>query len=162
MMEFQDGDRVIHEHYGEGVITGHWKHTYEPEMLWHVRFDNPGIDDDILPTSKLKLVRPQITQVFFFTNGNVAVCNDKGEQVPTFQGSWVNFDYLKRLAKVIAQDSPKVQGLMRLPDPVGSSFSTYYSVETKRLGEEKCTCNDYPHHELCGAVQDYPDSEGKK
>jgi hypothetical protein len=162
MNEFQDGDRVIHEHYGEGVITGHWKHTYEPEMLWHVRFDDPGIDDDILPTSKLKLVTKRAEKVWFFPNGNVAVFNEDGEQMVTFQGSWINLDFLKRLAWLVAKDNPPVEGMRTLPGMVSSTFAGYYGQASGELVKLQCTCGDYPHHELCGAVQDYPDSKGKK
>lgn len=165
-MKFNDGDRVIHEHYGEGEIRGHWNHPYEG-MLWHVRFDDPGIDDDILPESKLELIPQkcfwchhgkgyhydesvthvmqmpcnatddktgpclcygwcttkeeadaiaagQVNKIFIFPNGNVAVTDNNGQQMPRYQGSWINFDYIRKLASIAIRDNARVIG--RMPD----------------------------------------------
>lgn len=166
---FQDGNRVKHAIYGEGVITGHWKHTYEPEMLWHVRFDDPGIDDDILPTSRLKLIStiPEANKAFIFPNGNITVFDKNGQQIPELQGSWINFDYLRKFAEVVVKDNVRVTGLKQMTGAAQDSFLAHLKSATRELGEKlyngerECTCNDYPHHELCGAVQDYPDQEGK-
>lgn len=164
MAEFQDGDRIEHEHYGKGTITGHWHHSYEG-MLWHVRFDDPGIDDDIFSANKLARVKEQcfwchhdkgyhydenlfgtpqmpcnvtndetgpclcygwcttkeeadklaqVNEIFVFPNGNVAVTNNKGEQMPELQGSWINFDYIRKLASIAIRDNARVTG--RMPD----------------------------------------------
>lgn len=56
----------------------------------------------------------QVNQIFVFPNGNVAVTNNKGEQIPELQGSWINFDYIRKLASIAIRDNARVAG--RMPD----------------------------------------------
>lgn len=103
--------------------------------------------------------------VIILPNGSVAVFGNDGQQIPEFQGSWINFDYLRDLAQTVAKDNPRVTGMRRMVGAAQDSFRLHLGDATKKLGRElyprECTCNDYPHHGLCGAVQDYPNSEGK-
>lgn len=143
--------------YGEGAIVGY---ENDGQEFWYIRWDDSGLDNEWLDRFDFELipeVPPAINQVFFFQNGNVVVCDEQGKQVPALQGSWINYDYLRGLVKAITRSNPTVAGMERLPPIVTRAIMEYRKVEIKR----ECTCNDYPHHELCGAIQDYPDSEGK-
>ncbi len=64
--------------------------------------------------------------IFIFPNGNIAVCDEAGQQIPELQDSWINFEVLKRLAKVIAKDNPTVEGKMPLTyDPLNDYVELY-------------------------------------
>ena len=213
-MKFNDGDRVEHEIYGEGEIRGHWNHPYEG-MLWHVRFDDPGIDDDILPEDKLERIPQEcfwchhgkgyhydesiadimvqapcnatdgegedqtpcncygwcttkeeadaitegmVNQIFIFPNGNVAVTDKKGQQMPKYQGSWIDFDYIRKLASIALRDNARVIG--RMPnDHLGrvmhalSGGQPYPESRPYRL---KCDCGHiqlYHGNGRCGCCE---------
>jgi len=210
-MKFNDGDRVKHEIYGEGTITGHWRHEYNPHMLWHVRFDDPGIDDDILEEPTLELIPQEcfwchhgkgyhydesiadvsqmpcnatdgegegrtsclcygwcttkeeadtitegmVNQIFIFPNGNVAVTDKKGQQMPGYQGSWINFDYIRKLASIAFRDNARIIG--RMPDDhlgrLMNTLSEGKGSRQKRPNRLKCSNCDhiqyYHENDIC-------------
>lgn len=56
---FADGDRVVWiagpaygADYGPGVLQGF--HMHERILLAHVRFDDPGLDDEEIPLDQLR------------------------------------------------------------------------------------------------------------
>lgn len=87
-----------------------------------------------------KMSRPKIKQlkattVFIFDNGNIAVTDQNGEQMPDLQDPWINYDALKKLAEVIATDRPEIRGSFPLKfDPLRDYVSFYEkhpNMETK-------------------------------
>jgi hypothetical protein len=77
----------------------------------------------------------QANKIFIFPNGNVAVFDKDGQQMPELQGSWIDFDYLKKLAKVIVRDNPRVEK-SNLLGAVRDSLSGY--VQDMQLGLKYC------------------------
>lgn len=53
----------------------------------------------------------KVKSVMVFTNGNTAVFDKDGQQIAELQGSCVNYDYIRKLAKLIAKNeiNPTIQ-----------------------------------------------------
>ena len=62
--------------------------------------------------------------VFVFQNGNVAVTDEKGQQMTKYQGSLYNYKYAEKLAKVIVKDNLKVEEQQSFP-PLRDYISFY-------------------------------------
>jgi hypothetical protein len=71
----------------------------------------------------------QANKIFIFANGNVAVFDKDGQQMPELQGSWIDFGYLRKLAQVIARDNPRVEKT-NIPGVVRGSLSQYEKYYT--------------------------------
>jgi hypothetical protein len=69
-----------------------------------------------------------VGSVIIFDNGNIAVFDQRGQQIPELQEGWINWNYLKRLGWVIAHDKPRVDGAIPLP---GNLLGTYVELYTK-------------------------------
>lgn len=66
-------------------------------------------------------------QVIIFPNGNIAVFNEAGEQMPELQDGWVDFDYLKKLAKALAgSDDATIEGEEYLPSYYLTEYINFY------------------------------------
>lgn len=82
----------------------------------------------------------KIKNVMLFKNGNIAVFDEGGEQVPKLQGGWIDFEALRELAKVIAKDNPKIEGILPTAflgyDPLDDYVNHYKTTApTKAKGE---------------------------
>lgn len=79
----------------------------------------------------------KIKSVLIFENGNIAVFDDKGQQVPSLQNSWVNFNALRKLAKAIAKDNPEIKGSFPLSyDPLMDYVRFYRKPKPQPVSKE--------------------------
>jgi len=76
-------------------------------------------------------------EVYIFPNGNVAVTNTNGQQMPSVQGSWINYDYLQRLAVIAVKDEPLVTGMRFLDHRAFTSLNAYFKHEKERQGKNE-------------------------
>lgn len=185
-MKFNENDHVKHKVMEwEGVVQGHWNHSYQGK-LYAIRWDDPGLDDDFVEEDKLEFIPQecfwchhgkgyhydesvthvmqmpcnatdgegedetpcncygwcttkeeadaiaagQVNQIFIFPNGNVAVTDNNGQQMPHYQGSWINFDYIRKLASIALRDNARVVG--RMPNNyLGDMMDTLKKGESK-------------------------------
>jgi hypothetical protein len=67
----------------------------------------------------------KIDKVMIFDNGNIAVFDSDGKQVPSLQEPWLNYKALMELTKRIAKDKPNIEGTGNLPPVVNRAFHDY-------------------------------------
>jgi hypothetical protein len=53
-------------------------------------------------------VAEQANRIFILPNGTVAVFDNDGQQIEELQGTWIDFEYLKKIAQIIVKDNPRV------------------------------------------------------
>lgn len=127
-------------------------------------------------------------KVMILPNGTVAVFDENGEQIPEFQGGWINFDYLMKLGKLIAENEStleveyKARNFISIPRIVMSSIGDYInyhrenpladthcgkcfhpieSHQSKRGFAKECVdANDYGSH--CGCKEKFITAEAIK
>jgi hypothetical protein len=82
----------------------------------------------------------QANKIFIFPNGNVVIFDKDGQQMPELQGSWIDFDYLRKLALVIARDNPRVnmEQILGAPRDSLSKYVKYYRDVQNDLLCNKC------------------------
>lgn len=73
--------------------------------------DDIEISDSTFPDTPLRGGKCQkVKSIMIFDNGTLSVFNEKGEQIPELQKSWLNFDALRQIAQVMVRDNPEVIG----------------------------------------------------
>lgn len=76
-----------------------------------VGFDSESIDEI-----------PAVAKITFYPSGNVGAFDSQGHQISEIQGSWIDSDYLRKLAQVAARDGAMTVGLTGITEVVGRSF----------------------------------------
>lgn len=105
---------------GEGVIVGYvneFPESADDPAFWIIRWDDPGLDNEWLEEREFEVIpdgRQVVNHIFIFPNGNVVVTGNDDQQIPELQGSWINFNYIRRLAEIAIRDNARVIG--RMPD----------------------------------------------
>lgn len=69
---------------------------------------------------------PKINNVMIFPNGNIAVFDKSGQQIPALQNPWLNFKALQKLAKHIAKDKPNIEGSAYIPGNALTEYIQFY------------------------------------
>ena len=110
---------------------------FNGETFYHVRFDDPGLDDELLRESEFEVGAPPEVpwpkarpgkSIWIFANGNVAVTDEDGEQMVELQGSLINWDYVRGLGKLIATEKPTMNTAILPPiiqDPLDRYVEHY-------------------------------------
>lgn len=106
--------------------------VYLGDPLWFDEQDGADINNCTFSDTPPRAVKyPKVQSIMIFDNGTLAVFNEKGEQIPELQKSWLSFDALKQIAQVMVRDNPEVIGDFPLDyDPLEKYIDFYQKDES--------------------------------